>query len=589
MSNEIKMRVPNPFMYSTPDQIKEPERAISLFVDVFKDFYSVESPGNTFINGPRGSGKSMMFRIMKPDCQKIRLDKKLKELSYFGVYIPVKNSALDITELEYLINKHGENIYNEHLMTTYFMLSIFDSLRAEELQDEAVTEVMDFYNNSFLRQLRNCNYTFEVAKVDSFHSVKGIFNSIILLLEDNLELFSTFIQSLPTGNFEYKGPLFLYRNFLSPLVKAIRNFSFLPDSPLYLMIDDADLLNLSQTAILNSWVSYRSSSVMCFKITTQLNYKTYTTSSGANKIDSPHDFYEINLSDIYTSNPKGRYKDNVKLIVEKRLLQISKITTTAEEFFESNQEQEERIRTLFNKYQKDKGYDFAYRNARIDYMLSMTNEYTYSYSGFEQLVHLSSGIIRNFIDLSFKMFDEALRKKEHELVLKSIPVAIQDQEIRSYSDWLLLQLDKPIDDEKLQPLRKDNYRMLKTLINSIGKAFRVFLESDSSERKKYSFYFDGELPPEIKEVLKLGVSDGYLHYSTHGSKTGLGRSHKYVLNRMLSPIYKLDPFTFSGYLYLTPDKVELAVRNEKKFLEYIKDRIQKGDKTDEEKQLEFDF
>src|SRR4051812_13556402 len=126
--SEAKERTPNPFIYSTPDQIKEPEKALSLFVDVFKDFYSIESIGNTFIHGPRGSGKSMMFRIMKPDCQKMRLGRKLSELNYYAVYVPVKDTSLNISELEYLTGKHGENIYNEHLMTVYFLLAIFKCL-----------------------------------------------------------------------------------------------------------------------------------------------------------------------------------------------------------------------------------------------------------------------------------------------------------------------------------------------------------------------------------------------------------------------------------------------------------------------------
>ena len=43
------------------------------FVDIFSDFPAVESPSHTFIHGPRGSGKSMMFRMMRADLPCARL------------------------------------------------------------------------------------------------------------------------------------------------------------------------------------------------------------------------------------------------------------------------------------------------------------------------------------------------------------------------------------------------------------------------------------------------------------------------------------------------------------------------------------
>jgi hypothetical protein len=584
-------RQSNPFIYSTPDQIKDPKQAIDLFVDVFKDFYLVESPGNTFINGARGSGKSMMFRIMRPDCQKVKLSKKISDLSYFAVYIPVKDTSLNISELDFLKGKHGENIFNEHLMSTYFSIAIFKCFAEEEFAGtDVLAEVRKFYNDVFVKMIKNGGYDKEFPDVSNMETSCEIFGQMIVVLEEILNEFSMYIQRLTLGpdNFPYSGPLCLYRNFLSPIIKLITNFSFLPkDKPLYLLVDDADLLNIPQTKILNSWVSFRSTSTVCFKITTQLNYKTFQTTNSSTKIDSPHDYHEINLSDIYTSNASDRYKDNVKDMVERRLKYISKIDTTAEQFFPSNQQQEKDVTILFKKLEAEKGYDFAYRQARVDYMLNLRgNEYSYSYGGFEQLVHLSSGIIRNFIDLSFKMFDKAARENAD---VKSIPIGIQDSEIREYSDWILLQLDKTIEDKDLNPIQVSKYRSLKNLINSLGKTFRLYLEADSSERRKFSFYYDGEIDPEIKEVLKLGVSEGLFHYSTHGSKTGLGRSHKYVMNRILSPIYKLDPFSFSGYLYLTPQKIELAIKDEKRFLTYIADRIKNNDNEDDKAQLAIDF
>ncbi len=589
-------KMANPFIYSTPDQIKDPQEALNLFVDVFKDFYLIESLGNTFVNGARGSGKSMMFRIMRPDCQKLKLNKVLlSDLNYYAAYVPVKDTSLNIQELNYLEEKkHIVYLLNEHVMCLYFSIAIFKCLAEEDFtsyKGQFVPEAQIFFNKTLTKLIKTSGYEEDFDNADKLKSANEVFEKIVDFLEDMLSSFSLHIQRmiLSPNNLNYTGALCLYRNFLLPLIKEINTFSCLPnDKPLYLLIDDADKLSAVQTQILNSWVSYRSTSNVCFKITTQLNYKTYWTANSHNKIDSPHDYHEINLSEVYTSNMKDRYRDNLKDMVERRLKHIAGLDMTAEEFFPANEKQEKEYEDLFEKLKEEKGYDYAYRNARLDYMMNLTNKYSYSYAGFDQLVHLSSGIIRNFVDLSFKMYDKASRESSEEY-LKCIPVKIQNQEIRSYSDWVMDQLDKSIDDKDLHPLHVSKYSKLKSLIESIGKTFRLYLKSDSSERRKFSFYFDGDVDEEIKEILKLAVSEGLLHYSKQGSKTGLGRSHKYVLNRILSPAFELDPFSFTGYLYLTPRNLELAVRDQKKFINYIEDRIGNGDIETEENQYEIDF
>ena len=61
-------KIENPFEVSTPETLS-PQQISELFVDVFADFSSVKLAGHTFINGPRGCGKSMMLRYLEPDVQ----------------------------------------------------------------------------------------------------------------------------------------------------------------------------------------------------------------------------------------------------------------------------------------------------------------------------------------------------------------------------------------------------------------------------------------------------------------------------------------------------------------------------------------
>ncbi len=579
------MTAQNPFIYSTPDQISDPQEALNLFVDVFKDFRLIESVGNTFVNGARGSGKSMMFRVMRPDCLMLRLGKpKLEALDYFAVYVPIKDTSLAISELDLLSKKHGEFILNENLLCIYFGITILKCLSDLDLAgyENATEESVKFYKETFVPLVSNAGY--ELKELPVCNAPKDCYTHGYVELEIALTQFIDYIKRLALGaqHQSYDGPIFTYRSFLLPLIESVRRLVFFPrGKPMYLLVDDADLLNRPQTQTLNSWVSFRSTASVCFKISTQLNYKSYYTTNTQTRIDSPHDYHEINLSDVYTSDLKGRYKTNLKAMVEKRLYHLGGIDSPAESFFPRNEKQHAEFERLFESMAKEHGYDFAYRNASLDYMLGLTNRYSYSYAGFEQLVHLSSGIVRNFIDLAFKMYDRASKETATaDDPISEIPVAVQDDAILEHSTWVLGQLEKTIQDGELPIAHINKFRMLKVLLDSMGKAFRMFMESKSSERKKFSFYFDGEVSREVSEVLRLGVSEGLLHQSTLASKTGLGRSSLYVMNRILAPIYQLEPFSFTGYLNLTAERVEQAARDEKAFLRYIRDRI--ASKVDEQ-------
>jgi hypothetical protein len=124
----------NPFTVQTPEDITA-EEAKSLFVDVFTDFYKVPLIGHTFLHGPRGSGKSMMFRYLRPDCQQLVMHCKLAELPFFAVYIPIKNTDLRITELDRLTAQYGDTILNEHLLCMYVATKAFKALADTPLDD----------------------------------------------------------------------------------------------------------------------------------------------------------------------------------------------------------------------------------------------------------------------------------------------------------------------------------------------------------------------------------------------------------------------------------------------------------------------
>jgi len=194
---------------------------------------------------------------------------------------------------------------------------------------------------------------------------------------------------------------------------------------------------------------------------------------------------------------------------------------------------------------------------------------TYSYAGFEQLVHLSSGIVRHFLESASMMYAETVSKSGGE-PLSSIPHGIQNQIANDYSNaFLFSEFSKVEKDEGDPSLTLDKPAKLKNLINALGGMFRQILMSECSEQRVFSIAFSNGPDMEVQEVLSLGVKYGYFHRSTIGNKEGTGRVPLYILTRRLAPTFKLDPNGFAGYKFVQNEAIKQAMYSPKKLTNMV--------------------
>jgi len=459
--------------------------------------------------------------------------------------------------------------------------------------EDYVEQVRDFLNESLLLGLKRHGWAGSLD-LRSASTVAGLLE---LARQCCLDVRQEFTHYLSRLSFQsepviYNGPLCNYYGFLLPLLQKVVQLPFMPRKTVFLLIDDADNLPLAMTKVLNTWVGSRTSGDVSLKISTQLQYKTYENTSGFT-IDSPHDYSEVNISTIYTTR-YGTYLRRLQEIVRKRL-ERAKITATPEEFFPADSSQEASIKEIAERYasvpaEEARGYrprDDAHRYARPDYIAGLggasksTN--TYSYAGFEQLVHVSSGIVRNFLEPAASMYYRAKDPSTNKPVT-SVPPGVQDAVIREESERFLIQeLERKgsveCGDDRSRCLSK-----LSNLIEALGGTFTLILrDAQRSERRVFSIAFSDDPDEETKRVLKLGEVYGYFHVSTIGRKDGLGRTKLYILSRMLAPYYNLDPTGFAGYLFVTNDNIRKAMDNPQRLLRKLrKDGI---DEWGEQRQL----
>ncbi len=573
----------NPFEIKTPET-NSAEDILELFVDVFPDFWQVKEIGHTFLNGPRGSGKSMMFRYMMPDCQMLKTGNKACDLDYFAVYVGIKQTNINNTELDRLSN-HATLIINEHLLSTFVIANVLGSIRQMcnvELNDYT-EDIKSFYRDTFVGVVVQSGYEGDIDVNCDDSDGDSLFLRMIRVVESMEQECKKYCNRLALNRdlaTPYTGALTDFVDFVLPIIKGLKRIALFPQGkPFYILIDDAGYLNLAQTKVLNTWVSYRSTKDICLKISAQLDYKTHLTANDK-RIDAPHDYSEINISTVYSSKTSD-YNDRIKEIVRKRLEKYLNLKIEPEEFFPQDIEQEQAIDAIYQKLLKDNedperpyaSGDAARRYARPDFIKDLQKNhksgFTYSYAGFDQLVAISSGIIRYFLAPAQEMFSVMVAKNP-DMDIREITPGVQDEVIKRYSDnFLQGQFDEIRKDQGMENFTLEKADKLYNLVDSLGELFHVILVSNASERRVFSVALTDSPDEELYEILDMCEHYGYIHKRTIGNKDGTGKNRMYVLSRVLSPHFKLDPMSFAGYKFMDSATLKIALTSKKKFLQIM--------------------
>lgn len=602
----------NPFAITSPEDLTA-EQANQLFVEMHSDYPEITRPGNTLIMGARGCGKSMLIRCSLPDFLMVRQKCSFSQLPYIAVCVSIKRTSLNLQELHKLDNAHIPYLINEHFLTLNVVMQSFLSLIKNLYEDESYNPeaYRDFFEKTYMWYLRaaGCKDLVEPNYASP--------NDFFISLYDHLfKMSCNFIPYLSgllvpeKPEISYSLPLLSFSRFIVPVfTKLLELPGFPKDKCLFIFIDDADNLSQIQTQILNSWLASRTQPTLSLKVSTQIGlYKTFLTSTGV-LVEAPHDYQEVNISSLYTTKlPDGSFYDKAAKILIRRLYLAGYADDSA---MKNEKVMEESLNTFFPSYDKQvKGIaaeaeiiraayetngrgnrlnDDVRRYATPNYIRNLggtsKSRRSYRYAGLENIIHLSSGIIRYLLDATAKMFDTAENQispedKQSGKRVEFISTKIQDDVMRTKADFYLfteLPKGKELENEDFEIATTNSPQSttdkLANLINAMGKTFHEILVSGKAddpfsgraERKVFSIALSNPEQPdkELQQVFELGIRLGFLHKSYIGNKNGTGRTSLYVLNRCFAPIFTLDPTGFQGYLFMTNDDLRMAIHSGK--------------------------
>ena len=585
----------NPFWVSSPEQV-DAEYIAKNFVDVFTDHPKLFAASNSFILGARGTGKSMLLRSLEPEVMlKRRTAYTLKTLPYIGVHVPLRQAEFAVPELHRL-EGYARYAVGEHLLTMQVMFRIANLLckLAVEISEEDATDLANY----FLDLFRTSGGEISDRRATREGPTQAILRHVGEVCEGEIRNVRQFYTRRPFDEAPqpYQGALTGFLDLLVPMARELRRLGSLGDAPLYLMLDDADNLPRHMQRIVNSWVSSRSTDAICLKITTQLGYATYLTTD-SRVIESPHDYHEVNLTAIYTSD-SDVYAKRVKEIIGKRF-ENANVDATPEQFFPEDVAQATRLEQIKEEIRNKKVEggqddlrkgssrirDEVTRYAVPRFMRELAgrsrSSHTFSYAGFQSMVDLSSGVVRWFLEPANQMYDAVVSQQG--TPVQSIPVSIQNRILevwsREYFERLARTRGQPEvavetatedDDASLHALghETERYDRLKNLIDGLGRLFRSrLLDPHVSEQRVFSIVLNGRPERELGEVLDLGVRLGYLQQADNAAKEALGgRRTRYIMARRLAPHFNLDVSGYAAHLSVLPKDLEVAMRDPEAFV-----------------------
>jgi hypothetical protein len=191
--------------------------------------------------------------------------------------------------------------------------------------------------------------------------------------------------------------------------------------------------------------------------------------------------------------------------------------------------------------------DHLYRFGRAEYFRRRSSKANRpAYSGFDTLVYLSTGVIRNLLEPCYQMYDAAQSRRSDDGSVREgidvIPPEEQTDTIMKLSDRVWSRLKDGLD-RSIDGCSSKQAKQIATLYEKLATYFRHRLLNHESEPQANSFSITGltdDIASELMPLLEIARKAQMLYERIGPAKDRGLRERYYVPNRMLWPSIGLD-------------------------------------------------
>ena len=569
----------NPFEYETANKLSE-EKICDFYIEDYNYSRFIRSKRNIFLVGARGTGKTMtlLFNSLPVQIYKAKKKNRGLDLSFVCIHIPCNTTLIHKKEYQ-LIKEFQAEVVSEHFLVVSIMYELVDNM-------SKVPDLLDGINIKTL--IEEIEFSFDV----DFPQKDDFFKGLKLIIQKEVKKAQQLLNSYEDDNFSYP-PALSFSSGVLPLVTCLRNIPALSQTHFALMLDDAHDLNLYQVKAMNSWVAYRDNTIFSFKVAlAKVDQPTHITRSGGAILEG-HDYTQIDMDQAY-HNKYASFGKLARGIIEKRLSKID-INVEPEKFFPLHRqfkndlkqcEEDVRVEaeSKYGSNQRKIG-DHIYKYARAKYFKdrSKSKSNLPPYSGFDILVHISTGVIRNLLDPCYWMYD-ALVSEIHASSgdissIKEIPPNVQREVILDRSkrkwEWIEDGLSNSIEGCSLE-----EGKYIYQLFDQLAILFRNRLLFHESEPRAVTFTISdkkSEHYPALIELLNKAKKSQILYTYRSSAKDSGSRETYYVPNRILLPERGLDPHGQHARVSLKSSVLWEAAINNKEIPLSAKNKVKEYD------------
>lgn len=528
---------------------------------------------NSFIWGVRGSGKSMMLKYFDIEVQCVRcggFQQAIKKNCFVGVYLLFKRGVFNTPNLAEsnqdrpkMIHSSVLYILSEHLILASILEELFEKLCVNIDFEFTLEGNTEFYHTVFE------NLCYKEKELSSISSDAEFFRMVCNSLKVDIRNIRRCLTELAIGkDADFSAVNFLDYSTFCEVIRAVQKWINVKckceKEPLfYFLLDDVNFLFTYQQKILNTWIGQRQTDMICFKLASEpFGYKSFMTFSDEWELQNVADFHEflLDFDVIYDKKQKRKIYEaiaNQRISYFKKHHQDTILPDSIAEFLPSDQQQDRRIEEL--RRELSEKYADKERDRSRQVMPELHRRYGRVYCGFEDVITISFGNIRDFLVLCNELY---LYYSYQEQTSVTLSTADQDKAIREFSrklrnfkDYLSISTDE-IDNQL--------YTFLLNILSLIGHRLK---EGNQMEKTFDAFIIKNisSLGDTAKAVLRRGIERRLFRKSYYSGKKYL-RQDVFIINKRLFPADELNISEVGGRFEFTPEQISKALTDEKYFV-----------------------
>jgi len=532
----------NPFEYEAASNLS-PDDVLAFYTEDFNYSRFVRSKRNIILVGERGTGKSMALRFnsLAVSQRKAIREKVGLDLGVVCVYVPCQTPLLRRPDAQ-LLTEFLADVISEHYLVLSIMHAVVKDLRE-------VAGLLDGVDSSLLQK------ELEIVWEAKLPSGNTVLDSLDLFFQQQAAKSQKAMNARQPD--AYYEDAWSFSSGIIPLLNVLRKIPRLANSHFVFMIDDAHWLNEQQMRAICSWLSYRDNSIFSFKVAmAKADQPALVTRNGGGILDG-HDYIQVDMEQPY-QNKDSDFAQFARSIVARRLDKIG-LKIAPEDFFPEHPavaKEVEGYKVTLRQHAESEHpdwkqkqiTDYVYRHARANYFKNRQPKANLPiYAGFDTLVHVSTGVIRNLLEPCYWMYDKVVSELNaagaKTSKVENIPPAIQSQVLIERSrrkwEWMRDQLGKGYEE-----CTEEEGRRIYKLFDNLAILFKKRLSEHASEPRAITFTIsevDSAEYQHLKKLLQIARKAQLLYSYTSSAKDSGKREEYFVPNRILCPERGLDP------------------------------------------------